>query len=298
MAKAIDRLTLLATFVRIAERGSISAAARDLDLSQASASRHLTSLEDRLGVQLIVRTTHELSLTSAGQECLADARRMLGEWDELAERFAEETGAMRGPIRIVAPVALGQDRLADAAIAFQNDHPGVAIDWILEDADIRMADIGADIWIKVGPVPDERLIVKPLATVERILVGAAGTGGDTPLRKPDDLAGLPCAALGPFEGGRIPLTGPDGKRARLDAHVVFTSNNILAIHRAALQGIGYAVMPRWFVADDLESETLTELLPGWSAPALTIHAAFPPAHRQTLRVRRFAEHLEGVLAGL
>ncbi|MEM8696458.1 MAG: LysR family transcriptional regulator [Pseudomonadota bacterium] len=298
MTRTVDRLTLLATFARIADRGSISAAARDLGLSQASASRRLTSLEDRIGVQLIARTTHELSLTAAGRDCLADARRLLGDWEALTERFAGERDALRGPIRIVAPIALGQDRLADAAFDFQKSHPNVVIDWLLQDGDIRMADIGADIWIKVGDVPDDRLIVRPLTTVERILVGIPALAGDRAIGKPADLAPLPCAALAPFEGGDIPLKGPRGRRAKLDARVSFASNNIFAVRRAALRGIGYAVMPRWFVADDLDSGNLAELLPGWRAPALTVNAAFPPTHRQTFRVRRFMEHLQGVLESL
>ncbi|QLC23623.1 LysR family transcriptional regulator [Parasphingopyxis algicola] len=298
MTKQIDRLTLLSTFARIAERGSISAAARDMGLSQASASRRLAALEDALGVLLIARTTHELSLTSAGRDCLDEARRLLGDWEALTERFADERDTMRGPVRIVAPVALGQDRLADAVLRFQERYPDVWIEWLLEDHDIRMADIGADIWIKVGPVPDDRLIVKPLARVERILVCTPAFAEGRSARGPGDIAPLPCAALSPFEGSRIPLTGPKGRRATLKAQMRFASNNIFAVRQAARQGVGYAVMPRWFVAADLESGRLAQILPGWRAASLTVNAARPPMHRQTLRVRRLMDHLEEELQAL
>ena len=96
MSKNLDRLTLLSTFARIAERGSISAAARDIGLSQASASRQLQALEEQLGVQLVQRTTHALSLTEAGRDCLADARALIDAWDALQERHAAEAGALAG----------------------------------------------------------------------------------------------------------------------------------------------------------------------------------------------------------
>ncbi len=125
MSKSLDRLALLTTFARIAERGSISAAARDLGFSQASASRQLAELERRLGVQLIQRTTHRLALTQSGADCLSDARGLLDGWEALVERFAGEDSAVRGGLKIVAPIALGQRHLAEAALRFQQAHPAV-----------------------------------------------------------------------------------------------------------------------------------------------------------------------------
>ena len=102
MTKSLDRLVLLETFVRIAERGSISAAARDLGLSQPSASRQLSELEGRLGAQLIRRTTHNLALTPAGQDLLVEARQMLEGWDALVERHGRGPDDIKGRLKIVA----------------------------------------------------------------------------------------------------------------------------------------------------------------------------------------------------
>ena len=93
MSKSLDRLSLLQTFVRIADAGSISAAARDLGLSQPSVSRQLAELESRFKAQLMRRTTHDLSLTTAGAELLADARRLLDEWEALEEKHLEAEDA-------------------------------------------------------------------------------------------------------------------------------------------------------------------------------------------------------------
>ncbi|MCR9123524.1 MAG: LysR family transcriptional regulator [Phyllobacteriaceae bacterium] len=297
MTRSLDRLTLLETFVRIAERGSISAAARDLGLSQASASRQLADLEERLGTQLIIRSTHHLSLTKAGEQCLTDARLLLAEWEGFAEGFAGDADMVAGPLKIVAPVALGQTVALDCAIAFQTAHPDIVIDWILEDAPIRFSEVGCDLWLRVGTVPDDTLIVQPLAEVTRIIAAAPGLAGNVD-GDPDALAALPCAALHPFEGGRLPLTGPAGETVEIDARVTFASNNIAAAKRVAMAGGGYAILPRWLVAGELDAGTLIEPLPGWRAPPLTINAAFAPARRQTRRLRLFIDAMADALAGL
>ena len=298
MSKSLDRLTLLATFARIAERGSISAAARDLGLSQASASRHLAELERRLGVTLMQRTTHDLSLTDAGEDCMAEARGLLAAWDALAERHAMAEGAIRGRLKIVAPMALGQLFLAEAAARFRQAHPGVALTWILDDAPIRFAEIGCDLWIRVGRVPDETLVVRPLGRVERLIVAAPALIGARPIARPADLADLPCAAVQPFEGGRIALSDRRGGTEMIAARVGIDTNSILAAHRAVLLGAGYAVMPRWLVDADLARGALVDLLPGWRANVLTINAAFLPARRQTRRLQVFVADMASAVAAI
>lgn len=289
MTKALDRLTLLETFVRIAERGTISGAARDLGLSQASASRQLSDLEQRLGVELIVRTTHSLSLTKAGEICLTEARLLLADWDGFTEHFADEADSLSGPLKIVAPIALGQTIALDCAVAFQKEHPGIVIDWILEDRPIRFSEIGCDLWIRIGDVPDDSLIVKPLTTVERFIVAAPSLLSRKGRLEPDMLEDLPCLALNPFEAGHIPLLTKRGKSFNLKAAVSLSSNDIFAVKRAVLSGAGYAVLPRWLVTQELEEGSLVDVLPNWRAPSLTINAAFAPSRRQTRRLRLFLE---------
>ena len=108
---------------------------------------------------------------------------------------------------------------------------------------------------------------------------------------PDDLAAAPCAALEPFEGGTIPLTSAAAGTYTIRADVVFSTNNIFALHQAALRGIGYTVVPRWFVEADLAKGTLRDVLPHWRAPELAINVAFLPSRRQTVRLRAFVDHI-------
>lgn len=298
MSKVLDRLGLLTTFARIAERGSISAAARDLGLSQASASRQLKALEEALGVQLVQRTTHSLSLSQAGHDCLAEARVLIEGWDALAERFAGEESQVRGKLKVVAPVALGQLHLAEAVLRFQQAQPGVSITWLLEDETIRFAEIGCDLWIKVGPVPDESLVVRPLGRVERLVVAAPGLIQGQRLSGPGDLAELPCAALEPFEAASILLSRLDGTVETVNAKVAVATNNIFTAHKAALLGIGYTVTPRWFAEKELKAGDLVDVLPDWRAQSLTINAAYLPSRRQTRRLKFLIDHMAEAVSAI
>ncbi|MEL7527140.1 MAG: LysR family transcriptional regulator [Pseudomonadota bacterium] len=292
MSKPLDRLALLETFVRIAERGTISSAARDLGMSQGSASRQLKELEARLGVQLIRRTTHSLALTEAGLGVLSDARALMSRWDALEERHAGDAEVLRGPLRVVAPVALGQLHLADIAISFQTANPEVVLNWRLEDEVIRFAEVGCDCWIKVGPVPDESLIVRRLGQVERLIVSTPAIAARLEARTPEALTKLAFVTLTPFEGAKISLAHSKGERRDLSVNSSLATNNIMSLKRAVQSGLGPAVLPRWFVAEELQKGTLVDLLPDWRAAMLDVNLAFLPARPQPRRLSAFIDVLE------
>ncbi|MEL7350594.1 MAG: LysR family transcriptional regulator [Cyanobacteria bacterium P01_A01_bin.116] len=296
MSKSLDRLSLLETFIRIADTGSLSAAARDLGLSQPSVSRQLAELESRFKSQLMRRTTHSLSLTESGAALLADARQLLGNWESLQEKHLDADGPLRGRLKVVAPVALGQLHLIDIALKFQQQHPLTSLSWQLQDDDIRFAEVGCDCWIKIGPVPGHSLKVTPLGDVERLMVSAPSllashSYSSSRFNRPRALEKLPCVALEPFEGSHIPLTSQQGKTVTIAPTVRMTTNNIFALRQAALAGTGIAVMPRWFITDELASQQLIDILPTWRAPKLTIHVASLPGRHQPLRLRHFLAQL-------
>lgn len=292
MSKSLDRLTLLQTFVRIADAGSISAAARDMELSQPSVSRQLAELESRFKAQLMRRTTHSLALTEAGVELLADARRLLDEWEALEEKHLEAENTPQGQLKVVAPVALGQLHLLDMAIQFQQRYPLISLSWHLDDRPIRFAEVGCDCWIKIGSIVDESLIVEPLGHVERMVVAAPELlkAHGRP-KTAGDLETLPFVALEPFEGKQIPLTSTQGKSTILSPTVRLVTNNISALRKAALAGLGAAVMPRWFIEADLQEQRLVDVLPKWRAPTLTIHVASLPGRHRPYRLRSFLDTL-------
>ena len=289
MSKSLDRLTLLETFVRISERGSISGAARDLGLSQASASRQLKELEDRFGVQLVRRTTHSLALTQAGRELLRDARAMLANWETLEETHTGAEATIRGPLKVIAPVALGQLHLADIAVDFQMQYPEVSLTWELSDHAIRFAEVGCDCWIKIGVVPDETLVVREIGRVERLVVATPELVGDASKIGADRVSGLPFVALTPFEGRRIVLHDSQRDVLGFEPRISVATNNIFAVYRAVLKSAGAAILPKWFVQKDLDAGRLVDLLPAWRAEELHINAAYLPGRRQPKRLTSFLQ---------
>ncbi len=292
MSKPLDRLTLLETFVRIADAGSISAAARDLGLSQPSASRQLAELETRLRTQLMRRNTHSLALTGAGLALLADARGLLDGWEALEEKHREGEGGPAGTLKVVVPVALGQTRLGDLAWRFQKMYPELSLNWLLEDQPIRFPELGADCWIRVGPVPDDTLVVRPLGTVERLLVASADfVARHEPCDSPSAVGKLDLLAVAPFEGAKLSLHDDRGRNLSIEPPLRLQSNNIAAVKAAVASGLGMAVLPRWFVAEELERNAFVDLLPGWRAPSLTIHAAYLPGRHQPERLRVFLDYM-------
>lgn len=288
MTTRFDRLTLLETFVRIAERQSLSGAARDLGTSQPSVSRQLAALENRLGVVLVRRTTHDVTLTPDGLALLADARRMTGEWEAIEDRHSEDN-ELKGAIRVIAPVALGQNLFVKAAAQFMKDHPKITIDWRLRDDVIRFAEEGCDCWLKIGPVPDDTLVVRELARVERLVVGTpkcmarhAGLA----------LEAMPWVTLGPFEGNRIELFDQRDTPQVLSVTPRMASDNFFAVYEAAMQGVGIAIMPRWFVASDIEDGRLVNAAADLRAARLPVNLALASGTRRPVRVEQFCEAVQ------
>ncbi|WP_308918107.1 LysR family transcriptional regulator [Jannaschia sp. LMIT008] len=284
MTTRFDRLGLLATFVRVAERRSLTAAARDLGLSQPSVSRQIAALEDALGTSLLRRTTHDVTPTPDGTALLADARRLLAEWEVLQDRHRAEA-ALRGTIRVVAPVALGQTLLVRGLAPFLTAHPDLSIDWRLQDEPIRWAEAGCDAWIKVGSVPDDTLLTQVLGQVERLVVGHPCPSDASPL------ADRPWITLGPFEGDAIDLLDDAGRHHRFTVRPRLASGNIFAVLEAVRAGLGVAILPRWLVAADLVDGTLVDAAPDLRAARLPVTLATAPGARRPARVERFRDAL-------
>ncbi|KIT16838.1 LysR family transcriptional regulator [Jannaschia aquimarina] len=274
-----DRLDRLSAFLRVAERGSLTAAARDLGVSQPTVTRAIDGLEADLGASLLHRTTHSIALTEAGRMLVPRARRMLAAWEGLAEDLSESE-ALSGPLHVVAPIALGQTALVPVLARFRTENLGVTLNWQLNDEAIRMDEVGCDLWIRVGPVPDDRLVVRHVGDVHRSVLGHPRFAG-----RP--LEACPWITLGPFEGRRIPLDG-----RMLEVKPVLNTNSVAVVGRALTEGVGVAIAPDWYMEDALGSGRVVRL--DTLDRALPVHLAWSPERR----TRRLAALVEAVDAGL
>lgn len=283
-----DRFELMRLFVRIAETGSMSGAGRSLGLSQPSTSRLLKQLEEALGVHLVRRSTHALVLTDAGQGFLPRAVEMLRQWDEAAENTLLSREIHSGPIRIAAPVALGQTLLAEIAARFAIEHPGVSIDWRLVDDPGDLVAGGYDLWIRAGPIQDETLIVRELGRSAHLIVAQSSQDKAS---GPEELSGRDAVHLVHLTTRQIPLQTKDGRSATLRLKPAFTTDSLYAAVTAVRAGVGYGILPRWLVAGDLARRTLIQLCSDWDPPEIVLSVAYPQARYRPARVKAFIEHL-------
>lgn len=288
MVSRADRFELMRLFVRIAETRSMSGAGRSLGLSQPSTSRLLKQLEEALGVHLVKRSTHALVLTDAGLNFLPLAIDMLRQWDEAADTTGQSREAHRGPIRVAAPVALGQTMLAEMAAKFLVDHPMISIDWRLVDDPGDLAAGGYDVWIRAGPIQDQALIVHELGRSPHLIVGHAS---QQPVDHPDELGGRDAVHLAHLTTRQIPLHAQDGRTALLRLKPVFTTDSLYAAFTAIRTGVGYGVLPHWLVSSELGKLSLAPLCREWSPPEIILSVAYPQARYRPERVKLFVDHL-------
>lgn len=279
-----DRLELLETFIRVADTGALSRAARSQGLSQPSVSRRLKSLEATTGVKLVHRTTHHLELTDEGRRLLPVARELLSKWEGALDELRDTEP--QGLLRVAAPVGLGQLQLMDEATRYLKNYPKVQIDWLLTDHSIDLIGGDADVWIRIGGVFDDRLVVKPIAKVQRVLVASPEL-----TKSGSDWRDLPFVSLSPFYGAKLELFDKRGKQKQYRPHIALTSDNIAAVKRAVLQGTGIALLPDWLVAADLEVESLVRIAPDLKGETLDISLAYAPERGRPLRLRYFVDQL-------
>jgi DNA-binding transcriptional LysR family regulator len=286
-----DRLDLLATFVRIVEAGSLSAAAAQLGTTQPTVSRRLQALERSLGLRLLRRSTHGMGLTEDGERCLERARRLLADWQEFESELKGVREEPAGSLRVVAPHALGQQQLIPALAEYLRATPGVDVEWRLRDRRPDFVAEGIDCAIQVGDVDDPGLVALRLSEIPRVVVAAPSlVGARRPPQAPPALAALPWLALLPYYRNEVVLQREDeAASARVAIRPRLATDSLFALRSAALAGAGAAMASAWIVADDIAQGRLVRLAPRWHGTPLPVHLVYPQARFQPARLRRFID---------
>ncbi|MCC2656386.1 MAG: LysR family transcriptional regulator [Panacagrimonas sp.] len=287
-----DRLTALRVFERVARRGSFSAAARELGLSQPSASRIVAELERGLGSNLLVRSTRGLRLSEAGSDYLARIEPILLALDE-ADHAASGTGELRGRLRVALSSSFGVREVIPRLPVFLAAHPALRIDLLVSDTRQDLVAEGVNVALRLGGLPaDSSLLARRIAQAPRVLVASpgylarAGTPGS-----PDDLVDHD-VVVGPAASGRE-LRFRRGNRTRavrVEARMTVGANE--AATAAAVAGLGLTVNSSWGCRAELESGALVAVLPEWTLPPVDFHAVFPPRRVAVLpAARKFVDYL-------
>jgi len=282
-----DRLRELTAFVRAGETGSFSRVARELGVSQPSISRMVADLEARLGVKLLLRTTRHVTPTDAGRVFLERARQILGDLDD-AENVARGVDSLRGTLRVALSGAFGTREVIPRLPGFAARHPKLGIELLMSDRTEDLIAEGADMALRLGPLPDSGFGARLLAKAPRLAVGSPGyiERRGTP-QTPADLARHDCI-LGPGLSGR---TGWSFMRSGKAASVtvegsikVTSADGVIACAKA---GLGIAIASQWMCRAELEAGEVVAILSDYQLDWAELHAVYPGAVASLSRYEPF-----------
>lgn len=288
----MDRFTELQAFVRTVERGSQSAAAREIGVTPAMVGRYLHALEARLGARLLNRTTQTQSLTEAGAAFYPRAAAALDALEE-AERAASAARAEpHGLLRVAAPMSFGIRHLAAAVAEFCRLHPGVRVELSLNDRVVDLVDEGYDVAVRIGRLADSSLVARRLSPCRLAVCAAPSYLARRGLpAAPADLRAHDCLLYAyDGDGDTWRFRGEAGE-VELSPAGPLRANNGDALLAAALVGQGVAMLPTFIAGDALRDGRLVRLLPGWGLREIAAHAVYPSARHLAPKVRGFVAFL-------
>lgn len=291
----MDRFQAMATYIRVVDTGSFSAAARQLNVGQPAVSKIVAQLEARLQTRLLTRSTHGLTPTEAGQRFYERARTALQEADE-AELAARGAGkGLSGKLRISAATTFARLHIIPRLPQFLAEHPELDVDVILDDRVIDLIAEGIDVSLRMGALPDSSAVARKLASSPRSVIATQDylTKHGEP-KTPAELAEHEAILYNPQpnlwsftrEGtvistsvsGRIRVSAAEGQRA------------------AVLSHMGLCIASDWMFAEELKSGTVKKVLTAWQLPPIELWAVFPNGRLASAKARQFAAFIESIMA--
>ena len=298
-AGGVDLLAAMQTFLRVVNAGSLSKAARALDVSPAAVSRQLTALEAEVGAVLLVRTTRTLTVTEEGRRFYEAAERTVNEAEEARASVRAER-ATAGRLTVSVPTALGLSRLDVSLVAFLAKNPGLHVDLRLEDHTVDLLSDGVDIAIRAGlELPNSTaLVAHPIGEGPRVIVAAPSylkRRGDpkdpSELAKHDVVVHL---AAGSARGATtwVLRNGSGDQTRSFEVKGAIRATALQALRNVALAGGGITMLPRFLVAGDIAKKRLRTLaLGGWQPRDHRVYALLRAESRNRARVRVFLAFL-------
>ena len=283
--------------VLVATHGSLSAAARIEGVTPAIMARRLDALEERLGSQLVHRTTRRISFTEAGQNYLEDCVRILNDLAGAEASAARGSVQVSGHLRMTAPAGFGRRHVAPHVPVFLERHQDVSITLDLSDRLVDLVNEGFDCAIRLGALADSNLVSVHLGEMQRVVVASPGylEQRGTP-QTPEELAAHDCLALGPQRGWTFRSGGTGTKTLSIRVKGSMECNDGVVLAEWARAGAGLAWRSMWEVGEDLQAGRLVSVLDDWAAPPVGIYAVFPERRHLPLKVRAFIDLLKDAYA--
>jgi DNA-binding transcriptional LysR family regulator len=291
----MDRLAAMEAFVRIIDAGSFSGAARQLHLGQSAISKTIAQLEDRLGVRLLLRSTHGLTPTEAGRNFYERAKRTIVEAEQAEAAARGDATTLQGRLRVSAPVTFTRLHIIPNLKVFLTEHPALDVEILLDDGDIDPIEAGVDMALRLGHLTDSALTARKVGQSRALVVGARSyfEAHGVP-RTPGELAAHQVVIYEHQRAGGATWTFRQGT-----TEVAVTVSGRLRVSAAegvregVLAGLGVSIGgTEWLFAPELKSGQAISVLEDWSLPSVGLWSVFPTGRRASARARAFANFIE------
>jgi DNA-binding transcriptional LysR family regulator len=296
----MDKFEDLQAFVAVVEAGSFTAAADRLDTAKSAVSRRVSALEERLGVQLLRRTTRRLNVTETGQSFYEQSARILADLEEAESAAQQEHGELRGTLRVALPLSFGVRHMCKPIAAFGKQHPKIRFDLDLNDRRIDLVEEGMDVAIRIGHLKDSSLIARKLFDSNTVVCASPHylhTHG-TP-QVPEDLHNHDCLIYSNLsDPGKWSWRDGKGKSRSIDISpaMLATSGDFLA--NAAAHGLGIVIQPTFIASESIRRGNLVPILEEYAWPTTPAYAVYPPTRHLSYRVRAFIDFLVERFSGV
>jgi DNA-binding transcriptional LysR family regulator len=285
-------------FVRVVDAGSFSGAAKQLRVGQPAVSKTIAQLEERLGVRLLLRSTHGLTPTEAGRNFYERAKRSIEEAEEAELAARGAAAALTGRLRISAPLTFARIQIVPRLPEFFAENPALEIDLVLEDRDVDSIAEGIDVALWIGPVAASSLIARKIAMCRRVVVGTPAYFDAMGVpQNPSELLGHQAVIYDQRQGGRS-WTFRQGS-----AEISVTVNGRLRVsaaegaREAVFAGLGLSIGgSEWMFTPELKSGAVKVVLADWSLPPGELWAAFPTGRQASAKARAFTMFMERQLS--
>ena len=295
----MDRFEDMQAFVAVVEAGSFTAAADRLDSAKSAISRRVSALEERLGVQLLSRTTRRINLTATGRSYYERSARILADLNEAESAVAQEHGELRGTLRIALPLSFGIRHMCEPIAEFSRRHPRVEFDLDLNDRRIDLVEDGVDLAVRIGRLPDSSMIARRLFEARTIVCGSKHYFDEhgTP-QTPNDLREHRCLVYSNLADPRKWVCkDAAGKRIQVEVNPSMTATSGDFLGAAAAQGLGIVIQPTFIAGDAIKRGELVPILTNYEWPVTPAYAMYPPTRHLSYRVREFIDYLVEYFAG-
>jgi len=287
----MDRLEAMSIVLEIAEAGSLSAAARRLNTPPATASRKVTELEEHLGAKLFDRSVRKLTLTDSGLSYVAALKRILADLSEADRAAAGEYTKPTGELTVTAPVGLGRLHLIPILAEFLRAYPEIDIRLVLVDRILSLPEDHVDVALRIGTLPDSRLIALRLATTRTVVCASPAylEARGTP-RTPDDLAAHDCIIYNEgFIGPYVWKFVRGGAEVAITVRPRLVASNAEAAFDAVRAGIGLGRGASYYVGAAVEAGTLTTVLDEFHLPTRPVSFVYAAGRFMPIKLRAFLD---------